>query len=115
MCVAFMPMHPVFVSAKGFKMYLGAVQILTRIFWIFVEFILFSLELNLFLRRLYNLSLKLQIFYLDSSSCLKLSMNRDILLVPSEPSELLQFGHHQIFLQIRLTLCSIYLLTLPTQ
>jgi hypothetical protein len=36
-----MPMHLVFVSAKGFKMRLGVVQIFPRIFCIFLEFIIF--------------------------------------------------------------------------
>jgi hypothetical protein len=40
------------MSAKAFKMRLGVVQILPRIFWIFLEFILIFLELFLFIRRL---------------------------------------------------------------
>jgi hypothetical protein len=68
-----------------------------RVLWLFLESILtFFLELNLFLRRLNNLSHELRIFYLDSSSCLKLSLNHRILLVPPK---LLQFGRHQIFSQ----------------
>jgi hypothetical protein len=40
------------MSAKGFKMRLGVVQILSRIFQTFLEFILSFLELFLFIRRL---------------------------------------------------------------
>jgi hypothetical protein len=48
-------------------MHLGVVQILPRIFWIFLEFILIFLELFLFIRRLYNLFHELKTLYLDSS------------------------------------------------
>jgi hypothetical protein len=53
MCVAFMPMHLwCFMSAKDFKMRLGVVQTLPRIFRIFLKFILIFSELILFIRRL---------------------------------------------------------------
>jgi hypothetical protein len=72
MCVAFMPMHLVFVSAEGFKNAFRCCPNLSENFLYFLGvYYIFSLELNLFLRRLYNLSLELPIFYLDSSSCLK--------------------------------------------
>ena len=61
------------MSEKGFKLRLGVDQILLRIFQPFLEFILFSLELILFIRRLSNLFHELQIFYLDCS-CLNLSL-----------------------------------------
>jgi hypothetical protein len=48
-----MPMHLGASSVqKVSKLRLGAVQILLRIFWIFLEFILIFLELFLFIRRL---------------------------------------------------------------
>jgi hypothetical protein len=53
MCVAFMPMHLVVHECKKVsKMCLGAVQILPRIFRIFLGFILIFLEQFLFIRRL---------------------------------------------------------------
>jgi hypothetical protein len=48
-------------------MRIGVVQILPRIFWIFLQFILIFLELFLFIRRLYNLFHELQMLYLDCS------------------------------------------------
>ena len=61
------------MSEKGFKTRLGVGQILLRIFQPFLKFILFSLELILFIRRLSNLFHELQIFYLDCS-CLNISL-----------------------------------------
>jgi hypothetical protein len=53
MCVAFMLMHVAVLECKKVsKMRLGAVQILSRIFQIFLQFILIFLELFLFIRRL---------------------------------------------------------------
>ena len=72
-CVAFMPIHLVFMSEKGFKMRLDGDQILLRIFQLFLEFILNFLELILFIRRLQNPFHELQIFYLDCS-CINLSL-----------------------------------------
>jgi hypothetical protein len=53
MCVAFMPMHLVFLECKKVsKTRVGAVQTLPRIFRIFLGFVLIFLELVLFIRRL---------------------------------------------------------------
>jgi hypothetical protein len=48
-------------------MHLGADQTLSRIFQIFLEFILIFLKLFLFIRRLQNLFHELKILYLECS------------------------------------------------
>jgi hypothetical protein len=74
MCVAFMPMHLVVLECKKVsKVRVGAVQILSRIFRIFLECILIFLQLFLFIRRLYNRFHEHQMLYLDCS-CLNLSL-----------------------------------------
>jgi hypothetical protein len=65
-CVAFIPMHlGVCLLQKVPNMRLGADQIISRNFHLLLEFILFSLELFLFNRRLQNPFRELEILYLD--------------------------------------------------
>jgi hypothetical protein len=82
-------------AQKAFKMRLGADQILPRIFQHFLEFILFSLELNLFIMRLSIPFRGLQefffIWFIVSQTIFEPSYT------PHETLWVLQFGHHQIF------------------